>query len=75
MSYNYENPNYYLKSKGHIFYVRDLEYFSFSSGDVYIASRLNNLDSAGYRIGARFECTKAGWPLRKKIMNASADQL
>lgn len=46
------------KSKGHLLFLGQLEFFHSSNGDLYRADRSSpiGLDD-GYRVGARFECT------------------
>lgn len=45
------------KSKGHVTFVGDYEYFKGSDGTLYKAKVDNYIGVEGYRMGARFEAT------------------
>ena len=56
------------KSKGHIIFHDKYEYFEISNGDVYKAPKDHFIMTDGYRSASRFECTKAAWPLRYRLL-------
>ena len=56
------------KSKGHIIFIDDSEYYTDARGDLFRASLTNVIDCAtGYRIG-RWECYAAQAKARMKMI-------
>lgn len=60
------------KSRGHIGFSGNHEYFTLDSGDVYRAENSSYFGFAGNekgrRVGARFESTKTAWSQGKKLI-------
>ena len=54
------------KSKNHVAFIGNEEYFTGENGDLFRAP-IGNPMERGYRAGARFECTKAALPLWMKL--------
>ena len=44
------------------------EYFEIPNGDIYRSKEDHFIMTDGYRSASRFECTKAAWPLKYKIL-------
>ena len=56
------------KSSGHIGFTDTHEYFKGPNGDIYRAQISDYVGTDGYRAGARFESTPAGWEsLSKRV--------
>lgn len=62
------------KSTGHIGFTETHEYFKGPNGDIYRAQISDYVGTDGYRAGARFESTPAGWEsLSKHVPFKNAD--
>lgn len=44
------------KSRGHVMFLNNYEYFKAPDGTLYRAKTSNYISIDGYRVGARFEC-------------------
>ena len=56
------------KSKGHVIYLNDYEYFKGPDGTLYKAKTTNYMGVDGYRVGARFEAVASSADRHMQIL-------